>query len=71
MSHNNVTTWTCDRCQRQVSVDHHLRPDGWTYIRAEGGMIRAEIVEHEWELCPGCYSQVERLLMHQRAVAAA
>ncbi len=70
MSHNNVTTWTCDRCGRSVDVEHEAFPIGWHWLTSQ--LIGPkDTSDRTWEVCNGCYSQVERLLMNQQNVEAA
>jgi hypothetical protein len=69
MSHNNVTTWTCDRCGRQADVERaDTAPPGWHLITAQ---TFSKDDQRNYEVCGGCFSQVERMLMNQRDVVAA
>lgn len=66
MAHSAGVTWTCDRCRRQITLEAGQTPDGWRLVRSEdledkGGNKRG------WEICGGCYSQMERLLMNTEA----
>ncbi len=73
MSHLEVVTWVCDRCSRKVSRMKDEPPPGWHWVTA-GPLWTPEYEPGDavnWEVCAGCYSQVERLLMNQKNVEAA
>lgn len=69
MSHRDVTTWTCDSCSRPVAVNTGDTPAGWQIVTAMP--VDTAEQNRQWEVCPGCYSQVERLLMNRDNVDAA
>ncbi len=72
MSHSDLTTWTCDRCGRSVAIEKKAFPAGWQWVTAQA-ITAPDIppVSRTWEVCGGCFSQTERLLMNQRNVEAA
>jgi hypothetical protein len=64
MSHANVTTWTCDTCGRREELPNGMPPKGWKEVRAVD-MAEPKSDAH-WEICAGCYHELERLLAPKR-----
>jgi hypothetical protein len=56
MAHGSVTTWTCDRCGREVSVDNGKLPDGWKLVELKALAAGTPTIK-QWEICDGCSSQ--------------
>ena len=62
--HENITSWTCDTCGRQERMATTKPPKGWR--RVVGALLEDPEVEADWELCQGCYGELERLLQPKR-----
>ncbi len=64
MSHVDVDLWTCDCCGRREELPSGGLPKGWHDVT--GKPADGTDTGQEWELCSGCYHEMERLLAPKR-----
>jgi hypothetical protein len=66
VSHNNVTTWVCDTCGRREELLSGQSPMGWHNVAATPVVSAVPTSPTAWELCTGCFHELERLLAPKR-----
>lgn len=67
MAHDDAVQWVCDTCTRTVALPKGTTPEGWQQMKAQS-IDPKETKQRVWEICAGCYSKVERLLMNHKNV---
>jgi hypothetical protein len=69
MTHADVTTYRCDRCQKRAELPRGECPSGWRRVSSLPLASPAPTLPLSWELCDQCAGQVDRLLEPVERVA--